>query len=44
MSKTNYRKLVVIQALQFVETRALNPKEFLEFIENLYQFYMKDEN
>jgi hypothetical protein len=42
MSKTNYRKLAVIQALQYIETRALNPKEFLEFIEGLYQFYIKD--
>ena len=42
MAKTNYKKLAVIQALQYVETRALNVDDFLKLIENLTKFYQED--
>lgn len=36
--RENNRKLALEKALQYVETRALNPKEFQEMMETIYNF------
>lgn len=37
-TRENYRKLALDKALQYAETRTLNPKEFLDLMETIYQF------
>lgn len=41
---TTAQKLAVAAALQYVETRPLNPEEFIKLIENLFLFYNKQTN
>lgn len=37
-NRENYRKLALDKALQYAETRTINPKEFVDLIELLYIF------
>ena len=36
------KKLAVAAALQYVETRPLNPEEFIKLVESLFKFYSNE--